>query len=92
MRRFVVAALTFALIGAAPEANAQSRRSGGLVRALIGAGIAGALGKGGTAKPSEKDYGERMLRPSQLKDCLLNAHRLDQQDEEFESQSTNIDF
>jgi hypothetical protein len=92
MHRFaVIGALTIALVSA-PGADAQSRRGGGLVRALIGAGIAAARGKGGTAIPSEKDYGERMLRPAQLKDCLLTAHRLDLQDEELDAQSTSIDL
>jgi hypothetical protein len=74
-----------------PVADAQSRRGGGLVRALIAAGIAASIGKGGTAKPSEKDYGVGMLRPAQLKECLLTAHRLDLEDEELGFQSAKID-
>jgi hypothetical protein len=50
-----------------------------------------ALGKSGTAKPSERDYSSSILRPTQLKDCLLAAHRLDFVDEELEFQSTKVD-
>jgi hypothetical protein len=82
MRRFaLITALISALI-AASDANAQSRRCGGFVRALIGAGIAAALGSSnGAAKPSEKDYRDGVLRPAQLKECLLTAHRTDLEDE-----------
>jgi hypothetical protein len=73
------------------SADAQSRRGGGLVRALIAAGIAAAIGKGGAAKPGEKDYGDRVLRPAELKSCLIAAHRLDLQDEELDFQKTQID-
>jgi hypothetical protein len=90
MRRIaVVGALIVALVGTS-EANAQSRRGGGLVRALFGAGVA-ALGKSGSAKPSEKDYGERTLRPSQLKSCLVTAHRLDLLVAELDSDAAKFD-
>ncbi len=87
----VALALSVAVVGAAPEANAQARRGGGFVGALIGAGIVAALGKSGAAKPRDKDYGEGMLRPAQLKDCLLTAHRMDLEDEELDFQATKVD-
>lgn len=86
----VIATLIIALLGGT-SADAQSRRGGGLVRALIAAGIAAAIGKGGAAKPGEKDYGDRVLRPAELKSCLIAAHRLDLQDEELDFQKTQID-
>ncbi len=69
--------------------QAQEKKGRGLVGALLGAGAAVAAGAA-KSKPKEQSYGSSHLRPDQLKDCLNNAHRLDEGEEELGASAKRI--
>lgn len=84
MQKMIVTAV---LIGSlVVTGEAQARRGGGLLGALLGAGAIAVLGSlGSEARPGERDYKGNILRPAQLKECLLTAHRLDGVNDELDA-------
>lgn len=86
-RLFGIAVLS--LFIAMPGAQAQEKKKGrGLVGALLGVGAGAAAGVAAKAKPNS--YGPNDLRPEALRDCLNNAHRLDEGEEKLGASATKI--
>lgn len=84
-RMLWAAALGLALV--AQGVHAQEKRGRGLVGALLGAG---AVAAGAKAAAKTQSYGSTHLRPEQLKNCLNDAHHIDEGEEALGASAKKI--
>lgn len=84
--KIIIGLAAACVILVASGVQAQEKKKGrGLVGALLGVG-AGAV----AAKAKPNSYGPNDLRPEALRDCLNNAHRLDEGEEKLGASATKI--